>query len=372
MKHIKHFAVFGLLIVAVLFIVGMAALSAQSPELAMTGTLLSAAFGTVMIGNSNMKIFDWSKAKDFGSMKEFKEDIAKTFNHFIRKMAKQPVQGKPLMGEKFTGADSTLSGTPPVVLVHSDQPAMPDRGYELLFELVNMLNSTSKSFEILDVSGGVTFYQQLEGEEAKLSKIPSSAKTPCNFLRFTGGFPILDDWLRFNEYYKIDDLAADTMRNWYKKKATIMYGLLTALTGIDQAFDTDDATTINKACATILNDLEAAGYAVDESASFVITCNPMLRARILKALKSSYLNPGNNTNEIEFTISGVISTSKYTDTTKYDVSLPGYKNRRGEWEDLNTRPPQRNELKLGADHVWTGAYNGIIGEKKQHRRCATS
>jgi hypothetical protein len=43
---------------------------------------------------------------------------------------------------------------------------------------------------------------------------------------------------------------------------------------------------------------------------------------------------------------------------------------RGEWEDLNTREPQRNELKLGADHVWTGAYNGVIGETKQFRRCA--
>lgn len=192
-------------------------------------------------------------------------------------------------------------------------------------------------------------------------------------LRFIGGFPILDDWLRFNEYYKIDELAADTVRNWYKNKATIFYGLLTALTGIDQAFSTDDITTINNACANILNDLEAAGYAVDESASFVITCNPMLRARILKALRTTYMTPGPTTgsNQIEFTISGVISTSKVV-ATSYWVSLPGYKNKRGEWENLNARESQRNELKLGADHVWTGAYNGIIGEKKQHKKCALS
>ncbi|MBC8413148.1 MAG: hypothetical protein ISR96_02335 [Nitrospira sp.] len=45
---------------------------------------------------------------------------------------------------------------------------------------------------------------------------------------------------------------------------------------------------------------------------------------------------------------------------------------RGEWEDLNTRPPQRNELKFGADHVWTGSYNAIIAEKKQHKKCLLS
>ncbi|MBC8412938.1 hypothetical protein H8E50_04630, partial [bacterium] len=287
---------------------------------------------------SRMKMFDWSRVKDV-SPTELKELICDAINTHIKN-----IDNSPVIGEKFTGADSNLSGNSPVVLVQTDTEKIPDRGYELLYDLVDMRSSTSKSFDVLDVTGGVTFYQQIEGEEAKLSKIPATAKTSCSYLRFTGGFPILDDWIRFNEFYKIDQLGADTIREWYKKKATAMYALLTALTGIDQAFDTDDITTINNACANILNDLQAAGYAVDDASSFVITCNPMLKARLMKALRSTYMMPSpvaGSDRQIEFNISGVISTTKVASTAYY-VSLPGYKNMRGEWEDLNTRPPQRN------------------------------
>jgi hypothetical protein len=254
----------------------------------------------------------------------------------------------------------------------SDTIKTPDRGYELLFDEVDMRQSVSSAFEVLDVTGGVTFYQQLAGEEAKLSKIPASAKTQVSFLRFTGGFPILDDWLRFNQYYKIDQLTAETVKKWYNQKATNMYGLLAALgSGINESFATDDVTTINNACAQILTDLEAAGYAVDENSQFVITCNPKLRGRVFKAIAATFINPNANNNQILYNISAVISTTKLANTSYY-VSLPGGKSLRGEWDDLNARPPQRNELKLGADHVWTGAYNAIIAESKQYRRCALS
>jgi hypothetical protein len=272
----------------------------------------------------------------------------------------------------MTGADPNLVGAIPVVMVMTDTIKAPDRGYELLFDEVNMRQSTSKFFDVLDVTGGVTFYQQIEGEEAKLSKIPTAAKTPVGMLRFTGGFNLLDDWLRFNEFYKIDQLSADTIRRWFDKRATIFYGLLAALSSaINEAFATDDATTINNACAQILNDLTAAGYPVDENSEFVITCNPKLRQRIYKALAASYTAANTNINQILYNIRAVVSTTKIANTTYY-VSLPGGKNQRGEWEDLNARTPQRNELVLGASHVSTGAYNGIIGEAKQHRRCALS
>ncbi len=375
-SKLKTLSVWALFLVIALFascLFGIAELDASA---SMSMSLLPVAFGTIVVGSRQLKMFDWSKAKDVGSMEELKTLICDAFNQYLKSFSDQPLQAEKLFSEKFTGADSNLYGQAPVILVHSDQPKMPDRGYELLFDLVDMKSSTNKSFDILDVSGGVTFFQQIEGEEAKLSEIPSSAKTPCSMLRFTGGFPVLDDWIKYNEHYKIDQLAADTVRNWYKKKATIMYGLLVALTGITENFATDDMTTINNACANILVDLDAAGYAVDESASFVITCNPKLRARLAKALAVTYMTPlgadQTGANKVEFNVSGIVSTSKITDATTYYVSLPGYKNLRGEWEDLNTRPPQRNELKLGADHVSTGAYNGIIGQKLQHKKCALS
>ena len=313
------------------------------------------------------KIFNWKGIDEIHPDKR-KEAIIHAFNTFINKINSRPVGFAK--GEKIVGIDSNLISAIPIVMALSDTIKSPDRGYELLFDEVDMRQSPSRFFEVLDITGGVTFYQQNEGQEAKLSEIPATAKTQVGFLRFTGGFNILDDWLRFNEFYKIDELASDTLRRWYDKKATIFYGLLAALSSsINQTFQTDDVGTINAACAAILMDLQAAGYAVDENSQFAITCNPSLRARIFKAIAASFTNPNSNNGQIVYNISSVISTTKIANTSYY-VSLPGGKNKRGEWEDFNTRPPQRNELVLGAAHVSTGAYNGIIGEAKQHRRCA--
>jgi hypothetical protein len=313
------------------------------------------------------QIINWEGLKEIPP-EQHKIKILEAVADFMKRVGKMPIDNV-----KMTGADVNLtSGIAPVTFRLTDTLYSPDRGYEVLFDEFDMRSSTSKSFDLLDVSGGVTFYQQIPGEEAKLSKLPSAAKAAVAMLRFTGGFPILDDWLRFNEYYKIDELTSDTVKRWYDKKATLFYGLLVALgAGINETFATDDVTTINNACVTILNDLEALGYPVTENNRFYITCNPTLKMRISKALAAAFINPNTNNNEIVWPIAGIISTTKIASTSYY-VSLPGGKNKRGEWEDLNAREPQRNELKLGADHVWTGAYNGAIGEANQHRRCALS
>jgi len=311
------------------------------------------------------KVIDWGQLDKIPAENR-KEKILQAINHGIKTVMEAPVTGTK------AGVDANLQAVAPIVLVQSDTIKMPDRGYELIFDEVDMRNSMSDNFEVLDVTGGVTFYQQLAGEEAKLSKLPTTAKTSVGFLRFTGGFPILDDWLRFNQYYKIDQLTADTVRRWFDKKATIFYGLIAALgAGINQAFATDDATTINNACAQILTDLDAAGYTVDESSQFVIVCHPTLKARIMKALAAGFLSPNTNINQVVFAVSAMVTTTKLANTSYY-VCLPGQKAQRGEWEDLTTKEPQRNELKLGADHVWTGAYNGVIAETKQFRRCSLS
>lgn len=367
-KEIKSLAIWMLFLIVCLFIGGLVGIAEAQPA-AFTLTAMPMVFGIVVGGRVlNQKIFNWEKILDIPAA-ERKEAILDAFNKYLNKQVNSPIPGVEKV--KMTGADSNLQGVTPIVLVMSDIMKMIDRGYEMIFGLVDMRNSTNKSFEMLDISGAVTFYQQLEGEEAKLSKIPTSAKTSVSMLRFTGGFPILDDWLKYNEFYKIDELASDTELAWWDQKAAIFYGMLVALTGIDQAFATDDVTTINNACANILVDLRAAGYKVNESSQFVITCNPLQRARILKAIAASFTNANTNNNQIVYPISAVVTTTQIA-ATSYYVSLPGGKNKRGEWEDLNARPPQRNELKLGADHVWTGGYNGIIGEKKQHKKLALS
>ncbi len=324
------------------------------------------------------KIFDWSKENKQGKrlkdlpIEDQRVEILKAASNYVKGVYATPVKKQPISNVKMSGVDANLMGAAPIVLVMSDTIKTPDRGYELLFDEVDMRNSSNDTFEVMDVSGGVVFYQHDPGTEAKLSKVPSSAKTAVGMLRFTGGLNILDDWLRFNKYYLIDRLFADVIKKWFGKRATVFYGLVAALSsGVNQAFDTDDATTINNACAQILEDLEAKGFEVDENAEFIITCNPKQRFRILKALAASFLNPNSNINQVVHNVSAVVATTKIANTSYY-VSLPGEKNQRGEWEDMNMRPAQRNELVLGAANIWTGAYNGIIGEAKQHRRCALS
>ncbi len=313
------------------------------------------------------KIINWDKIHDVPPA-ERKAKIVGAIAHFMKSVADMPVENA-----KITGADGSLTGADnPIAYRLTDTVKTPDRGYEAIFDEVNMRQATTKSFDVLDITGGVTFYQQLPGERAKLSKLPSATKASVSMLRFTGGFAILDDWLRFNEYYKIDQLAADTILRWYHQKATLMYGLISALSsGINETFDDNDVQTINNACATIQTNLAADGYPVAENPSFLIMCHPNLRMRIMKALAAGFMVPNTNNDQIVWPIAGVVNTTKLA-ATSYYVALPGHKNQLGEWEDLNARPAQRDELKLGADHVWTGAYNGVIGEAKQWRRCALS
>jgi len=370
-KSIKTLAIWGLMFIAVLFLFPMIGVADQSPETMAFGlsglSLLPLAGFTKLYGRP---IFDWKAVKEFGTEKELMAAIMERFTDFCKELSGAPLQTKALFGEKFTGADSNLAGASPVVLVHYDRTT-PDRGYEKIFDPIDMRQSRSKTFEILNVSGGVTYYETKDGEPAKLSRIPTTAKTAVEAIRYTGGFSVLDDYLRYNEYYKIDQLAAQAVRDWYKKRATLMYALVTALTGIDQAFDTNDMTTINNACANILNDLDAAGYDVGDGSEFVILCNPLLKGRMLKAIKAAYENPGNNAQKIEYSITALVTTPKVS-SSNYWVGLPGEKARLGDWEDLNARPAQRNEMLLGSDNVWTGAYNAAIGEKKQFKKCALS
>lgn len=316
------------------------------------------------------QIIDWSKLHQVAESAR-KEKMLEAISLGLKNLAKTPLQR--VAAEKFVGADATmLRSGPPIIMAGSDTVNAPDRGYEALFSLVDMLSSTSKTFEIANVTGGVTFYQVQPGEEAKLSRLPAVGKVDVGMLRFLGGFAILDDWLRFNELYKIDELTTDTVTRWYDQKANLFYGLLTAMSsGINQSFATDDVTTINNAASQIIVDMTAAGYSVSAASQMYIVCHPSLLARIYKAMAAVFTNPNSNNNQIVYNIAGVIPTAKIASTSYY-VALPGFKAKRGEWENLNTRPAQRNELVLGADHVWTGAYNGAIAETKQFRRCSLS
>lgn len=368
MKMLKAFAIWGLAVAASLLLFAVAGVAGPHDVHAFVAAAAASAFhaplllGTLVFGR---KIFDWAGIHEYDTIEEKKAAIIERAAEFMKELIQDPLHYER---QKLSGPDSTLQGDAPVATVYTSSIKTPDRGYEVLFDEYDMRTSSNDSFDLLDVTGGVTFYQLKPGEEVKLSNIPKGALTAVKYLRFAGGLNILDDWLRFNKYYLIDEMFSDVILSWWDKKADLFYGLLAALTGIDETFDTSDITTINNACANILVDCKAAGLKVPENPDFAITCNPKLKERILKALKSSF-DVANVNNQVVWNIPTVITTSKIVNTSYY-VSLPGFKSKRGEWEDLIARPAQRDELHLGAVNVWTGAYNGIIGQSKQHKKCA--
>lgn len=326
---------------------------------------------------SNVNAFDWEK---FAKLKEEKNltfdqqrnIIVKAASKHLKKTAKTPLKYEKIERVKVSGADPNLMGVTPVFLVRLE-PDAPDRGYEQIFRQFDMRASTNKTFEMRDIQGSVTFRQIEPGEAAELVRVPAATVTPVSGLRFIGGFVILDDWLRFNEYYKIDGMLADAEDSWWDEKATIFYGLMTSLSaGIDFAFDTSIAKTINTAIVDLISTLKTAGVRrVNSNSSFVITCNEADRYAILQALTATFGTPNTNITPVIYNISAVVSTT-YVPSGNFYISLPNGNNGQGEWEDYNARPKQRDELKLGEDYVLTGMYNGIIGREDQHRRCATS
>lgn len=319
-------------------------------------------------------MIDWEKgikaAKEKGlSIEQIKDQLVEAFSKYLKRTAKAA-----LVGEKIRGVDPNLEGTAPIVELFSDpgSPVEPDRGYEAIFTEVNMRQSTSRNFELLDIVGGISFYQQKTGEEAKLSVIGDSSKTSVEMLRFTGGINILDDYIRFNEWYKIEEIFNEAIIGWWDVKAELFYGLMELLdASIDVTWDTDLSTTINNACADLLK-VNKTKSALKGRKRFVITCPEGARFKVAKALAASFKNANSNTNEIVYSIQAVVPTTYFSDETNLYVSIPAGKSKRGEWDDFHARPATRDELKGGEAHVWTGAYNGVIGDKDQHRRVPLS
>jgi hypothetical protein len=371
-EGVRTLAVWGLIFMGVLLGVALIGVSPMGTTVSAVSLAWLPLAGIVVGGRSGAKMINWEKglkeAKAAGlGVAEIKTAIIEAFSSHVKKQA-----ALPLRAEKMRGADANLMANIPIVEVVSNPGAVgeADRGYELIFPEVDMRSVRSSSFKMLNILGGVTYHQQKAGDEAKLSKMPNTSAASVEMLRFTGGLPILDDWIRNNEVYLIDELFADADLGWWDKKATLFYGLLIALdASINVAFDTDISTTINKACASILGDMK--NMKTPGPKRFVITCREVDRFKIAKALAAAFINANDNTNEIVYNIQAVLPTTYITESAFY-ISLPGSQNKRGEWEDFNARPAQRNELILGSDQVWTGAYNGIIGNKKQHRRCALS
>jgi hypothetical protein len=232
---------------------------------------------------------------------------------------------------------------------------------------------THDHFDIDDTNAGITFKQLKPGEAIKPTTAIAESRLQVFYLTMGAGISILDEWLQFQQYWKIDDFVAEFIAKYYDQMANTHYSLFTALgNGINVPFTTDAATTLNVAGATILRNLRNQGYGISQNTAFKILCAPEKVGVILATLEaqrgSMMVQFGTMKQPVAYTIDAVISSTFIpANDTGYYLVLPGKKLKRGVWKDLSVEN-LRNPAMAANDQFARGQYNAAIGDTNQVRR----
>jgi len=256
---------------------------------------------------------------------------------------------------------------------HSNMPEI-DLGFTLLFDLIDLRSSNQTSFDILDTNAGISWSQRKPGQRTQLRKAFSEAKASVDMTEYSEGIGILDIWIEYQKFWTVDEVIAEFRSTYFDKMAAQHYGLFPALgAGINQAFDTDDTTTMNNAFASMKRNLKGKGLG-SENASVYLACAPEQQGRIEKALTaqrgSAIVDQGTVNEPLTARIAGVINTT-HIDSGSYYMVMPGRKNKRGVWKDLSTES-QRDITASAENIVGVGRYNAAIGEQNQVKRIPLS
>ncbi|WP_167631570.1 hypothetical protein [Mariprofundus ferrooxydans] len=245
-----------------------------------------------------------------------------------------------------------------------------DFAYMALFKEVNLRTSTSRFHEVVDISAGITFTELVDGEKAKVGNI-SAASNTIKALEYGAALGILDRWIRYNEFFRVEEALQAAVKTYGYKQADMHYALLKALgTGVNEAFDTSVEKTIDNACATIL---EAVGdkYGLSDQTEFTILANRRNASIIRKALAASFDKPNANNGKIESNIGRFVITSNTNIPASAGayVALPEHSLESATWRDL-TSEEARSAARRGTDLHWSGEFNAAIGNSSQVRRIA--
>lgn len=252
-----------------------------------------------------------------------------------------------------------------------------DLGWTNLFRFVDMRASNQPSFTVMGASTGLTFKQRAPAEKVEINRNFGETSAVVEFVTYAGGLGVLDDWLRFQQYWNVQQVVEEFRGKFYDKQAEIHYGLLTAIgAGINVAFDTDATKTFNKAVAGMLRALDGKGMGISSGAQVDIVVNPEQLGYVLKMLEAtrgSQLVANNaNAQPLAYSVRSIISTTKIpANATGYYVVLPDRKLQRATWMDLQIES-NRDIYKRAVDWVGTSQFNAAVGDTDQIRRIAFS
>ena len=212
-----------------------------------------------------------------------------------------------------------------------------DEGWMAAFDEVDLRNTPKSSFDITDVSSGLTFSQVRPGGRARIYQVSGAIQNvPLNL--YGGGLGFLQTWWDDQEFYKVTEAAADFMQKYNDQMRTVHYALITAITtavSYDATGATTaekDANTINTAAATLITNNEASLPQVNDGTNYILYAHPSLKARVMAALRTVIVdNPA--AGRVVFNVRPVFS-SQIGSGYLGQLVAPGLKNKFGRRMDL--------------------------------------
>ncbi|MBB5885471.1 hypothetical protein DYQ93_11420 [Xanthomonas sp. LMG 8992] len=250
-----------------------------------------------------------------------------------------------------------------------------DTGWTNLYRLVDMRTGNQDKFEINTGEFGITFKQRAPGEKTEIWRTPSETSVDVPYVTYSAGAGVLDDWLRFNKWWTIEEVVSEFRTKSWMNQAEQHYGLITSLSNAINfahiAGDDLGTETLNAAAASIYRAQLTKGTAVSASTPLWIMTSPEKRGyilRMLEATQGSLVIGYSGGVPISVTVAGVIATTYVrSDDAGYYLILPQRKMARGVWMDLQIEK-NRDIYKRAEDMVGTMQYNAIIADTSQVRR----
>lgn len=260
-----------------------------------------------------------------------------------------------------------------------------DTGFEQVFDMKDMRSIPRSSFEILDVTSGLTFGKTAIGERAQLYKM-SGAKTTVSVDLYSGGLQWHKTLFDDEEYWTLEDNAVYFRNKAFSSKAQDFYDLIDATSNTyDLALQSGkdslssgtegytvqrDIETINTACLNILKRCKGLGFGVGPQTEMIILAPLDLRERLTDALSTTFQAKQGSPTRLGYNIRPIY-TLMLSEADKYYVILPKNKIKGATRMDLTVLTDMDitsySELAVG----WM-RYGGAIGEEKQIVRCSTS
>jgi len=305
--------------------------------------------------------------------------------HAAQAFAKTGLPQSPLQSiQAFTTGDD-FPASIIQVLEKFHQTTYYDTGWEEVFNVKDMTNIRRASFEISDITDGLTFSKTEIGERAKLYKM-SGANVTVPVDMYSGGLhwhkTLFDD----EKYWTLEDSAVAFRNKFYSSKAQDFYDLIDAIgatydqawaTGVDSVASGTvgyavqrDVRTMNSACVSIIKLLKSKGMDIGPNASFICLAPIDLKDRITNALSNLFQAVGGSPTRVQYNIRPVYTTM-LAETDKYYIIFPKNKiiaaNRMNLKVLADMNITSYSELAVG----WA-RYGGVIGETGQVVRCSTA